>query len=128
MISSKVLVSGERTNTFIASCDSSVEIYDAVYFSGFSFVSKSLADKIDLIKSNSRGIVEYKINSTLCSVRFAGKMLITGLTEGEYFLSSILPGKMVLGTPSSGVIKKLGTATGDGTFIVNVEELIRIKN
>ena len=92
-------------------CDSSVAVGDFVRIDSFSVAQRALADTFD--NSNLIGVVEEKLNSTSCNIRFLGASIdvFVGLDPTkEYYLSDTLPGKITTTVPTASghVIIKVG--------------------
>ena len=101
-------------------CEAAAVTGDWVRMSGGVAV-RALADSIT--NSNVIGVIEEKITSTICTVRFLGETLplYVGLDETkEYYLSPTLPGKMQVAPPTNPgeVVVKLGQPFSATEFLV----------
>lgn len=102
-------------------CDASVYAGAAVYLSG-AVAYNALATSETT--ANVVGIVERKINSTLCDIRVTGLSLAhySGLDESkEYYLSATVAGEIttVIPTTSGHIFLRIGQPFGGTKLVIN---------
>lgn len=101
-IGSTSAIDNSKANTRLSDvdCDSGVNVGDWVYMDSFGVAQKAIATS--LLTSNCIGVVEQKISSTKCVIRFLGlsEGIFAGLdTAYEYFLSETVAGAMTTTPP-----------------------------
>ena len=103
-------------------CDAAVAIKDVVY-SDLGIIKPALADSIAL--SGAIGICIAKLNPTMCTIVFAGRIegLFFGLDDSkDYFLSPSVAGAMTTTVPvgAGQIILRIGRPIGATIFVVQI--------